>query len=55
MWVGVSTDDDVDRAWCALAQDCVDLIQCHAENHSVVDLHHLIPTTADMEKVQVKV
>lgn len=42
--VGVSTDDDLDRTWCALAQDCVDVIERHVVNHSVVYLHDLIPT-----------
>lgn len=45
----MSTDDDVDWTWCALAQDCVDVIQCHAVNHSIVDLHDLIPTPKGTE------
>lgn len=41
--IGVPTDDDVYRAWCALAQDRVDIVQSHVVNHSVIDLYDLIP------------
>lgn len=41
--IGVPTDDDVNRAWCALAQDRVDIIQSHVVNHHVIDLYDLIP------------
>lgn len=49
--VGVATYCNVDRAWCTLAQDCIDVIQCHVVNHSVVDLHDLISTPKGREKV----
>lgn len=45
----MSTDDDVDWTGCALAQDCVDVIQRHVVNYSVVDLHDLIPTPKGTE------
>lgn len=48
--VRVSTDDDVNWTWCALAQDCVDIIQSHVVHHSVIDLHDLIPTSAVMKR-----
>lgn len=47
--VRVSTDCNVDRAWCTLAQDCIDIIQCHVVNHGVVDLHDLISTPKGTE------
>lgn len=40
----MTADDDVDWTGCALAQNCVDVIQCHVVNHSVIDLHDLITT-----------
>lgn len=51
----MSADDDVDWTWCALAQDCVDVIQRHVVNHSVVNLHDLITTPEGKEEVQEKV
>lgn len=46
----MSADDDVDWTGCALAQDCVHVIQCHVVNHSVVDFHDLIPTPGGRER-----
>ena len=46
----MATDDDVDWTWCALAQDCVDVIRRHVVNHSVVDLHDLISTPKGSEQ-----
>lgn len=43
--IGVPTDDDVNRAWRALAQDRVDIVQSHVVNHSVIDLYDLIPVS----------
>lgn len=51
----MSADDDVDWTWSALAQDCVDVIQRHVVNHSVVNLHDLITTPKGKEEVQEKV
>lgn len=48
--IGVPTDDDVNRAWCALAQHRVDVIQSHVVNHSVVDLYELIPVAGGMKR-----
>lgn len=42
--IRVATYDDVDWTWAAVAQDSVDVIQCHAVDHIVVDLHNLIST-----------
>lgn len=50
LWIGVTADNNVNWAWCALAQDCVDIIQCHVVNHSVVDLHDFITTPKSVEK-----
>lgn len=52
--VRVSTDCDVDRAWRALAQDHIDIIQCHVVNHSVVDVHDLISTPKGTESLKKK-
>lgn len=51
----MSADDDVDWTWSALAQDCVDVIQRHVVNHSVVNLHDLITTPKGKEEFQEKV
>lgn len=48
--IGVPTDDDVDRAWRALAQDRVDVIKSHVVNHGVVDLHDLVPIAEGMKR-----
>lgn len=42
--VGVSTDDDLNRTRTALTQNRVDVIQRHATNHRVINLHDLIAT-----------
>lgn len=41
--IGVPTDDEVNRAWCALTQHRVDIVKSHVGNHGVVDLHDLVP------------
>lgn len=48
--IGVPTDDDVNRARCALAQDWVDIIQSHVVNHHVIDLHDLIPIAENTKR-----
>lgn len=48
--IGVPADDDVNWAWCALAQDCVDIIQSHVVNHRVIDLHDLVPIAEGMKR-----
>lgn len=48
--IGVPADDDVNRAWCALAQDRVDIIQSHVVNHRVIDLHDLVPIAEGMKR-----
>lgn len=45
VWVGVATDDDLNRAGVALAQNCVDVVQRHVTDHCVVNLHNLISTS----------
>ncbi len=45
VWVGVSTDDDLNRARAALTQNRVHIVQRHVANHRVIDLHDLIATS----------
>lgn len=44
------TDDNVNRAWCALAQDCVNIIQSHVVNHCVIDLYDLVPIAGNRKR-----
>lgn len=44
------TDDNVNRAWCALAQDGVDIIQSHVVNHRVIDLCDLVPVAESIKR-----
>lgn len=50
LWIRVTADNNVNWARRALAQDCVDIIQRHVVNHSVVDLHDFITTPKSVEK-----
>lgn len=53
--IGVPADDNVNRAWCALAQDCVDIIQSHVVNHRVIDLDDLVPIAESIRKAFVEI
>lgn len=48
--IGVAADGDVNRAWRALAQDCVDVIQSHVVKHRVIDLHDLVPIAEGVKR-----